>query len=209
MTPDHIAAVLLAGGEARRMNRRDKGLLPFGQQSLAQRVLERLQQQIDMVVIVANRNTDVYRQLGVPVISDWDEREGSNDSSDSSSTTVYQGPLRGIYRAMRYYQSLATVPEWLLLAPCDAPNYPADLLQRYLSALAACAPGTQCLIPNDGKRLQPLFALLHMSCIRSIESALNKKEFAMMDWLHHINYTQLDMPRDYFHNINYPEQLKG
>lgn len=206
MTPDHIAAVLLAGGEARRMNRRDKGLLQFGQQSLAQRVLDRLKKQIDTVVIVANRNTDVYRQLGVPVISDWDD----NDTpSDLSSATVYQGPLRGIYRAMRYYQNLPSVPDWLLLAPCDAPNYPLDLLQRYLSALVTCKPDTQCLIPNDGERLQPLFALLHMNCIKSIESALKKKEFAMMEWLHNINYVKLDMPPDYFHNINYPEQLEG
>jgi len=194
----HFAAILLAGGESRRMNHSDKGLLQYQQQALALHVLQHLQQQIDTILIVANRNLEHYRRFGVPVVSDWD--------SDADGR-LYQGPLRGIYRAMRYYQKRSPTPQWLLLAPCDAPHYPIDLMSRYKKSLLDLAPDIQCLIPFDGERLQPLFSLLRMDTLDSIELALKQQQFSVMQWLQQIKYLSLPMPANYFHNINYPDQL--
>lgn len=199
-----IAAALLAGGESRRMQYRDKGLLQYRQQALVAHVLQRLQAQIDTLVIVANRHLDSYRQFGVPVISDWDDEI----PNPLQPHPPFHGPMRGIYRALRYYQLQTDAPQWILLAPCDAPNYPTDLLSRYQAALPRSAPGTQCFIPHDGIRLQPLFSLIHQSCFDSIDSALKKHAYSLNRWLQEISYHAIDMPAKYFQNINHPEQLE-
>lgn len=191
------------------MNGRDKGLLSYQQQPLVERVLAQLRAQIDRIVIVANRNLEHYRRFGVPVISDWDDLEQtSKDHSPTKQSLVYQGPMRGIYRAQCYYQTLATPPQWLLVAPCDAPHYPRNLLQRYQEILAQIDPAVQCLIPNDGTRLQPLFALLRQDTRLSLQQALAAGQFSLMRWLQQTRYHAIAMPAQDFQNINSPEQLE-
>jgi len=206
------AAVILAGGESRRMNGRDKGLLKYQQQPMVERVLGQLRQQIDRIVIVANRNLADYRRFGVPVISDWDEEPSHDDAPLSSQAIyqqpVYQGPMRGIYRAQCYYQSQTPEPLWLLLAPCDAPHYPEDLYPRYQKQLRQIDPDVQCLIPDDGTRLQPLFALIRHDTRSSLQLALSQGNYSLMQWLTQTRYLAMPMPARYFENINSPEQLQ-
>jgi len=204
------AAVLLAGGESRRMSGRDKGLLEYQHQPMAARVLRQLRLQIDRVVIVANRNLAQYRRFGVPVISDWDEQPNGEEMGETTANQgpIYQGPMRGIYRAQCYYQVQDPAPQWLLIAPCDAPHYPSDLIQRYQIQLTQIDSKVQCLLPDDGTRLQPLFALLRQDTCVSLQQSLSRGNYSLMQWLKQINYLAMPMPADYFRNINSPEQLK-
>jgi len=203
---EQFAAILLAGGEARRMNHCDKGLLMFREKALVLHVLQRLQRQLDNIVIIANRNIDQYQRFGAPVISDWDS-DWDNVDATAERLDHYQGPLRGIYRGLRFLQSTSPQPQWLLLAPCDAPNYPSDLLSRYKLAMQHISPSVQCLVPFDGTRIQPLYALVRSDVIHSIAHALDQKQYSVMHWLKSIECVELPMPADDFHNINYPDQI--
>lgn len=181
------------------MHNRDKGLLPYRQQALVAHVLQRLQPQLDNILIVANRHLSEYEQFGYPVISDWPE---------PSQVLSFDGPLRGVCRALQFFEAQSPSPDWLLLAPCDAPHYPIDLLQRYQHELSL--PGEQdweCLLPHDGERLQPLFALLRLNCLAPLEQTLSRSERGLRRALSQLKCKQIRMPPDGFSNINEPNQL--
>ena len=192
------AAVILAGGQGTRMHNQDKGLVQYHQQSLVSIVLSRLQTQLSNILIVANRNLAQYQALGCPVISDWPQPQ---------QTPTYDGPLRGICRAMEYFQTHSPLAQWLLLAPCDAPNYPTDLLHTYQKILAHSEAHYDCLLPHDSNRMQPLFALLRLSCRPQLELALSKSELSLRRVLPQLNCCDIALPQEYFVNINRPEQL--
>ena len=63
-----LTGVILAGGEGRRMGGQDKGWITLRDKPLVEWVLERLQPQVETVIISANRNLDRYRALSVTVV---------------------------------------------------------------------------------------------------------------------------------------------
>jgi molybdopterin-guanine dinucleotide biosynthesis protein A len=71
---------------------------------------------VEAVVVSANRNLDLYRALGYPVVSD--------ESED------FLGPLAGILAALRQI----TTP-LVISVPCDLPFLPTDLTPRLRSTL--------------------------------------------------------------------------
>lgn len=64
----NITGVILAGGAARRMGGKDKGLLIFKQQPLFMHVVNRFAPQVSALLISANRHQDIYAQSGYPCI---------------------------------------------------------------------------------------------------------------------------------------------
>src|SRR5690606_31281849 len=82
MSERQITGVILAGGRARRMGGRDKGLLPLAGRPMVEYVLEALRPQVDAVLISANRHQAEYGRYGHPVVTD--------DTDD------YPGPLAGM-----------------------------------------------------------------------------------------------------------------
>ena len=110
-------AIVLAGGQARRMGGRDKGLLPFAGRPLVEWAIESLAPQVSTLLISANRNLDAYGAYGFPVVADLEQG--------------FQGPLAGILSAMR-----AARTAWILTLPCDGPQPPPDLGARLAQAVA-------------------------------------------------------------------------
>jgi molybdenum cofactor guanylyltransferase len=160
--PAQTTALILAGGRARRLGGTDKGLVPHRGRPLIQWVMDGLRPQAATLLVNANRNQDRYRALGWPVIAD--------------PLPDYQGPLAGIAAA------LAVIPTpWLLTAPCDAPWLPRDLharLARALTTQQACLAAA-----SDGRRLQPLHALIPRSLGPSLEAYLADGGRKVETWL--------------------------
>jgi molybdopterin-guanine dinucleotide biosynthesis protein A len=111
-----ISAVILAGGEAKRMGGNDKGLVSLLGKPLIAWVLERIKLQADEILISANRNLENYQDFGYPVLTD--------------EMTGFAGPLAGIARAL----DAARYP-LVLCVPCDTPHLPDDLAARLKQAL--------------------------------------------------------------------------
>ncbi|MBN2885311.1 MAG: molybdenum cofactor guanylyltransferase [Chromatiaceae bacterium] len=183
-----VTAVILAGGAARRMGGRDKGLLDLAGRALIDWTLAALRPQVGAILISANRHLDHYGRFGYPVLAD--DLDG------------FQGPLAGIRRA---FQALRT--PWLLVLPCDAPLLPADLLARLSAALReAHAP---LAIAHDGTRDQPAHALLSQRLAPSLEQALADGERSLAAWQsrHPIARADFsDLPQA-FANLNTPAEL--
>lgn len=106
-----VSAVILAGGQARRFNGEDKGLIHLDGRPLAAWVAERLEGHATEILINANRNLSAYAALGYTVVPDH--------------LPGQPGPLAGILAAARTAQQ-----DWLLCVPCDVPFLPLDLVMR-------------------------------------------------------------------------------
>ena len=68
--PLKISAIILAGGQASRMNHANKGLKTYRNNPLVSYVINSIASQVDDIVISANRDIEVYQQYGYPVIAD-------------------------------------------------------------------------------------------------------------------------------------------
>lgn len=187
ITKQNITAVILAGGKGRRLEGQDKGLVTFKGKPLIEHVLERITPQTDSVIINANRNIETYEGYGHLVIND--------DLSD------FQGPLAGFASAMRVVKT-----SHIITLPCDGPNLPPDLVSRMLATLDNQVD--TIAIAHDGKRLQPVHALIPISLIYSLEMFLDAGDRKIDLWYekHPTVLVDFSDSPDVFSNINTEEQ---
>ncbi|OHX35053.1 molybdenum cofactor guanylyltransferase MobA [Methylomonas sp. LWB] len=165
-----VAGLVLAGGRARRMDGRDKGLLPFRGLPLAAYGLAALQPLVGATWISANRNRDAYRQLGYPVIAD--------------ANTDFDGPLAGILAGMRACDS-----EILLILPCDTPLIETADLQRLLTALS---DEPAIAAAHDGERWHPTVAALRTHLAADLQAYLDRGERKLQLWFAEHNPVLVD-----------------
>ena len=181
-----ITAVILAGGQGRRMGGCDKGLLEFDGRPMIEILIERLKgQQLD-ILINANRNQATYESYGYPVIGD--ELED------------YQGPLAGFASAM------ATVTSrYILTLPCDSPMLAHNFVDRFIETQDRTA--SPICVAHDGERLQPVYALIDTRLLDDLKLFLDSGERKIDRWYAQHNYAQVDFSDDtvMFQNINTPE----
>ncbi|MBT8428795.1 MAG: molybdenum cofactor guanylyltransferase [Gammaproteobacteria bacterium] len=188
--PQDITALVLAGGKSRRMGGKDKGLLPFGDGLLVERVLAGILPQVGAALISANRNREAYRRLGFPVIAD--------------PLDDFQGPLAGFLAGLENMQT-----DYLLTLPCDGPVIADDLVKRLAAGLSDA--GADIAVAHDGKRLQPVYALLNRRVLPDLRLALEQGERKIDRWYprnHWITVDFSDVPEQ-FSNINTPEDYAG
>ena len=186
----NTTALILSGGQGRRMNYNDKGLLLWKNKALIAHVIDSVKNQLDQIVINANQNHEDYLQLNLPLIKD--------------SIEGYQGPLSGILSGMQF----STESEYLMVLPCDCPTPPADLFNRLADEMNK-NPDTDIVIVNDGSRLQPLFGLYKTSLRTKLESALASHHNKVLQFVTDNNYQSVDYSTqaEAFKNFNRPEDL--
>lgn len=186
-----MTGLILAGGRARRLGGRDKGLVAVAGRPLVAHVLAALRPQTDSVLISANRNLDRYREFGVPVLAD--------------AHAGFAGPLAGIARG------LAAAPAPLVLCvPCDAPLLPADLAPRLAAALTVAGGRRRALaVAHDGSRRQPLFALLRRDLHADLEAWIARGGRRVGDWVARLDPVEVDFAdrAGAFLNVNTPADL--
>jgi molybdenum cofactor guanylyltransferase len=180
-----ITAVILAGGQGRRMGGQDKGLIELDGKPLAGILIDQLERQGVNIVINANRNHEHYRKFGYPVISD--------------QLADYQGPLAGFASAMAAVDSL-----YILTLPCDGPLLADDYVTRFIDAQTAAA--TRLVVAFDGERLQPVHALLAKSLLPDLIEFLDGGDRKIDRWYAQYDYARVDFSDciDMFRNINTP-----
>lgn len=186
ISKSQITAIILAGGQGRRLGGQDKGLVEYQDKPLIQHVLDKITPQVDSVMINANRNQARYAAFGHDIMSD--------DISD------FQGPLAGFAIAMQTCKT-----DFILTMPCDGPNLPDDYVARLVSATE---DQKTIVVAHDGKRLQPVHALIPVSLIDSLLEFLESGDRKIDRW-----YAQNEMAiadfsdkPNVFFNVNTEEQ---
>jgi molybdopterin-guanine dinucleotide biosynthesis protein A len=159
--------IILAGGQGRRMEGLDKGLLMLGEQCFVDVLSRRLRCPVpgtDQILISANRHHDEYARMGGQVCADL--RPG------------YQGPLAGLEATL----ARAPADQPVVIVPCDMPLLPQNLPGRLLAPVIADPAAVAVL--HDGQRRQHLcLALWPASALPSVQKHLNRGQRSMAGWL--------------------------
>ena len=185
-----VCAIILAGGKGTRLAGRDKGWLHYQGVPLINRVLERLQPQVDEIVISCNRNVRRYQQLGFTVVT---------DTSDN-----FLGPMAGIAAAAGLCRGDA-----VLLSPCDTPKLPPNLTDSLKQALLQTR--ADVAVPRDDFGPQYLNSLLRQEAALGAQAALESGQRAVRHWLARFDVVEVDFSScgDSFSNINSLQDLAG
>ncbi|KHJ52761.1 molybdenum cofactor guanylyltransferase MobA [Halomonas sp. 18071143] len=184
-----LTGMILAGGEGRRMGGRDKGLEPFAGLPLVAHTVKRFDGHVHELMINANRNGDAYALFADRVIAD---AEGG-----------FKGPLMGIYSGLR-----AARTPWLLVAPCDSPALPHDLVARMVAGIVTQDGAHDIAVAFDGERLHPVVALLRTSLADDLAATLAEGERKIDRWYARHTWCRVDMSDcpEAFANLNTEEE---
>ncbi len=184
---EKIAAVILAGGEGRRMGGADKGLIAYRGRPLIEWVLAALTPQVDMIVISANRNFDRYSALGRRVLPD--------------TLPGFPGPLAGVLAALQ-----AVEAGWLLVAPCDTPHLPADLASRLLAATRQ--QNVPLAVAADEARVHHSCFIVRTDQRENLAAFLASGERAVRRWQASLASVTVRFDAACFANLNQPGDLE-
>lgn len=175
-------AILLAGGESRRMGR-DKARLPWGSISLLEHVHRQLSEHFEEVIL-ASGTSDRYTDLGLQGVPD---AEG------------IPGPMAGVIAGLR----AARLP-LCYLHPCDAPRVDPIAVQELLDALEE---GIDAATPASDHP-EPLGALYRRApALHAFEAAAQSGAFALkaaLTRLHVVTCANVAPPE----NLNTPDDLR-
>jgi molybdopterin-guanine dinucleotide biosynthesis protein A len=177
-TPRPASAIVLAGGDSRRMGR-DKALLPVAGKPLIETIVRRLRERFDDILISARRADD-YRFLGLEIVPD---------------AAPGQGPLRGIASALpRAKHDLAFV------TACDVLQIDLEFVERLLDL----AESHDLVLPFRPPDLyEPLFAVYRRSVAASAEDILAAGKRSLLDLLDKVRVRRVEIPEGLsFGNIN-------
>ena len=189
----NITGVILAGGQATRMGGQDKGLLNLGGEPLVAHAVRRLSPQVGPLLVNANRNIERYRQYATQIV---------RDGADEALAAGYLGPLAGMLAAID-----AASTRYILTVPCDSPLLIPNYAARMYRVLRQ--HNAQLCVASDGKRLQPVFALIGTDLRDDLHAFLAAGERKIDRWYaRHTTVTaNFDDAPQMFRNINTPQEL--
>ncbi|MFD0859099.1 molybdenum cofactor guanylyltransferase MobA [Roseovarius aquimarinus] len=189
MTEPH--AIILAGGRATRMGGGDKGLLPLGEATLLDHVIERIAPQAAAVALNANGDPARLARFGLPVLAD--PVEG------------FVGPLAGVLAGMDW--AAREGAETVVSVAADTPFFPCDLVPRLLLAAEGMEAPLALAATPDGRH--PTFGLWPVSLRDDLRAALRGGLRKVVQWTDAHGAATATFPAegDPFFNVNTPEDL--
>jgi len=187
ISKNEITAVILAGGQASRMDGEDKGLIVFRELPLISHVINITKPKVSQILISANRNFEEYANFG-KVISD--DLEG------------YQGPLAGISKALK----VCSTP-YLLVLPCDSPLIDSALIDSLIEKMEIS--NVDICVAHDGLIMHATFALMQTKLEKSLEEFLGEGGRKMALWYRQQSLERIDVSShlEVLTNINRPEDF--
>ncbi len=187
ITKSEITAVILAGGQATRMQGQDKGLITFNNKTLISYVVDAISNSVDSILVSANRNIDLYQEYGKVITDELDN---------------FQGPLAGIAAALN---SITT--KYLLILPCDGPYVDNELLDRFVKTMQD-KDALMCVASEDN-HLHPTFALVDIKVKDLINKYLASGERKLGKFYKDNNAQEVDFTdkAKMFINLNSPEDF--
>jgi molybdopterin-guanine dinucleotide biosynthesis protein A len=176
--PDYASAIILAGGQNRRMQR-EKSLLPVNGRTLIETVIAQISPHFSEIII-STAAKDKFAFLNLPIIED--EMPG-------------QGPLVAIMSALR--GSVHTVN---FILACDIPFIHISFMKKIL----ALAQTHDIVVPHyrDGK-FEPLFAAYNRGIVPAIERQIAGGDFRISSLFRtcRTKFVAMDGQR-WFRNLN-------
>jgi len=187
ISKNEITAVILAGGQASRMDGEDKGLIVFRELPLISHVINITKLKVSQILISANRNFEEYANFGKVI---RDDLEG------------YQGPLAGISKALK----VCSTP-YLLVLPCDSPLIDSALIDSLIEKMEVS--NVDICVAHDGSIMHATFALMQTKLEKSLEEFLGEGGRKMALWYRQQSLERIDVSShlEVLTNLNRPEDF--
>ena len=183
-----LEALILAGGEGRRLGGIDKGLVAVNNKPLVEHVASPFTDNNIPVSLVANRSLNTYGQLFTHVLTDHD--------------TAFLGPLAGI--AAHAPQVSA---EWVAIVACDLIFLPHNWFNLMLDQALAGQCRLVCA-QDAASGTVALCAVAHRSTLASAQTLLASGEHRWRAWLEHNRANTRQFPPLELFNINTEDDLR-
>ena len=190
MAMEPVSAIILAGGQSRRMGR-DKALITFEGKPIIAHVIDTLRELSDDVLVVSNRS-EVYASFGARVVPDADPPSG---------------PLGGISVGLAAAQH-----DLAIVVACDMPFLNTQLLR----SLVERAVNVDAVVPLTGDRFEPLHAVYRRACLAAIERHLADGDRRVISFFDEVrvkavletDWRLLDPTGRSLANLNTPDDLR-
>lgn len=187
-----VAGIILAGGESRRMNFKDKSFKKINKITILDLVIERSLKQVDKLAINSNNIDPNKDYKGLTVLKDT--IQGS------------LGPLVGVLTGFEWMKSINKNYKWLATFPVDSPFFPIDLVDTFFLNLK----DENIIVAKSNKRIHPVFALWNIDLMESLRKSIDKNtrkidDFTKKNKIKVVNFRIIDY--DPFFNINNKDDL--
>jgi molybdenum cofactor guanylyltransferase len=193
ISTNDISGLILAGGRSTRMGGRDKGLQILDGRPMMAHIIERLQPQVDHLLINANQNYAEYESFGLPIITDV--------------ICNFVGPLAGLHAGLNH-----CITPYLLSVPCDCPFLPTDLANRLSDALISSSADIAYAVTIHQNQTEhhPVFCLLKRDAAVALSEYLSEGGRKVLTWVSSQAHVQVCFDdHAAFLNINTPDDLQA
>ncbi|MGL6072954.1 MAG: molybdenum cofactor guanylyltransferase [Fimbriiglobus sp.] len=179
----HVGAIVLAGGQSRRMGT-SKAWLEIDGTPMLRRVVDRVQPVAGRVVVISAAGAELPEMPdGVVIIHD-EEPE--------------LGPLMGLAVG---FEALST--ELVVVLSCDVPNLPSEAIVRLVEGLG----DADAILGEAEGRSHPLIGVYRRSVATIVRDQLAKRELALHRLLARLQTKTVSLPADWLQNLNTPDDL--
>ncbi|MCU4336221.1 MULTISPECIES: molybdenum cofactor guanylyltransferase [Acinetobacter] len=184
--------VILAGGQARRMNGTNKLLQQFDDQIQLSKICESFKTQVQHIWVNSHRDNSIYKQIEPDIRCYADDQNG------------FLGPLMGMKSAWSHLQA-----DYALFIPCDVTYIPSQVVFKLHRALQK-QPLTQVAYVNiNGDALYP-FCLLKRESISVLEQAIAENRLSLRDCFKQLDAQTVAFQKQglFCHSINSLDELQ-
>ena len=184
--------VILAGGQARRMNGINKLLQKFDDQIQLIKIHQQLKSHVAQVWINSHRDDSIYQKM-IPSIHCYQDDESG-----------FLGPLMGMKSAWSHVQA-----DYVLFVPCDVTYIPPKVILKLHLALAKNSLAEVAYVEMNGTALYP-FCLVKRSSLASFTHHLEQKQRSLKHCFAdlHAQVAHFTNHALFFHSINSPDELQ-
>lgn len=184
--------VILAGGQARRMNGINKLLQKFDDQIQLIKIHQHLKSTVSAVWINSYRDDSIYQKI-IPHIHCYQDDERG-----------FLGPLMGMKSAWSHVRS-----DYVLFIPCDVTYIPPNVVTKLHQALAKNPKAEVAYVEMNQTALYP-FCLLKRTSLPTLVAQLEQKQRSLKQCFEslHAQVACFKNHALFFHSINSLDELQ-
>ena len=184
--------VILAGGQARRMNGLNKLLQQFDGEPQLLKIHQKLKSSVSELWVNSHRDYSIYQSI-VPDIKYFQD--------DASG---FLGPLMGMKSAWSNVEA-----DYVLFIPCDVTYIPTQVVAKLHSALRKNKQAQAAYVSINGDALYP-FCLLKRESLITITEQVEKQRLSLKECfkLLHAQVAIFQKQNLFFHSINSLDELQ-
>lgn len=184
--------VILAGGQARRMQGKNKLLMNFDGQIQLEKICQHFRQDVAKIWVNSHRDDEEYQKIDKNIACFTDECTG------------FLGPLIGMISAWQY-----TTADYVLFIPCDITQIPTDILQKLHLRLEQSSNSAVVYVQFNQDALYP-FCLMKREALQVLKKQMQQQQGSLKQSFQLLGGQALyiEQAENYVHSLNSMDELK-